>query len=52
MPTVTLTDMTIRALEPAEGKRVTYLDKYLEGFGVRVTENGAKPYVPHAWRRP
>jgi len=45
MPTVTLTDLTIRAFKPIDGKRVTYLDKAIEGFGVRVSANGVKTYV-------
>ena len=45
MPTVTLTDLTIKNLKPVEGKRVTYLDKSLKGFGVRVTEQGQMSYV-------
>ncbi len=34
MPVVTLTDITPR---PTPGKQVTYIDKSLKGFGVRVT---------------
>lgn len=45
MPTVNLTDLMIRSLRPIPGKRVTYLDKTLKGFGVRITENGAKTFV-------
>jgi hypothetical protein len=45
MPTITLTDLTIRNLQPVAGKRVTYLDKSLSGFGVRITENGIKTFV-------
>ena len=36
MPVITLTDLAIRHLKPEEGKQVTYLDKSLKGFGVRV----------------
>ena len=45
MPVVTLTDLTVRMLKPVPGKRVTYLDKGLKGFGVRVTPTGQKSYV-------
>ena len=45
MPSIALTDLTVRNLKPVPGKRVTYLDKALKGFGVRVTEHGAKSYV-------
>jgi hypothetical protein len=41
-----LTDLTVRSLKPVPGKRVTYLDKAIKGFGVRVTENGAKSFIP------
>jgi integrase len=36
MPVISLTDLTIRHLKPEAGKQVTYLDKTLKGFGVRV----------------
>lgn len=45
MPSITLTDLTVKNLKPVPGKRVTYLDKSIKGFGVRVTENGAKSFV-------
>jgi hypothetical protein len=45
MPLVTLTDLTIPSLKPVERRQVTYLDKTLKGFGVRVTEGGQKTYV-------
>ena len=40
-----LTDLTVRHLKPVPGKRVTYLDKAIKGFGVRITENGIKTFV-------
>ena len=40
MPVVTLTDITLRSLRPTSGKQVTYIDKSLKGFGVRVNERG------------
>ena len=45
MPIVTLTDITLRSLRPVTGKQVTYIDKSLKGFGVRVTGTGAMSYV-------
>ena len=45
MPTVTLTDITVRSLKPVAGKQVTYIDRSLKGFGVRVTETGVMSYV-------
>ncbi len=36
MPVITLTDLAIRHLKPEAGRQVTYLDKTLKGFGVRV----------------
>jgi site-specific recombinase XerD len=45
MPVVTLTDVTLRNLKPTPGKQVTYIDKALKGFGVRVSETGAMSYV-------
>jgi integrase len=45
MPTLTLTDISVRSLKPVPGKQVTYVDKSLKGFGVRVTEAGAMSYV-------
>jgi len=38
-------DLTVRNLKPVPGKRVTYLDKAIKGFGVRITENGVRTYV-------
>lgn len=45
MPVVTLTDISIRSLKPKVGQRVTYFDKSLKGFGVRVSETGHGSYV-------
>ena len=45
MPQIASTDLAIRALKPTPGKQVTYLDKSLKGFGVRITEKGAKMLV-------
>jgi integrase len=45
LPTVTLTDITIGNLKPADGKRITYLDRSLKGFGVMVMPAGHASYV-------
>lgn len=45
MPIVILTDLSIRNLKPTPGKRVTYLDKTLKGFGVRITDTGQMSFV-------
>jgi len=36
VPVVTLTDLAVKHLKPVPGRQVTYLDKSLKGFGVRV----------------
>jgi len=45
MPVVNLTDLTVRSLKPVEGKQVTYVDRGLKGFGVRVSPSGHASYV-------
>jgi integrase len=45
MPVIVLTDITLRNLKPVPGKQVTYIDRTLKGFGVRISENGARSYV-------
>ena len=55
MPTVTLTELTLRHLALVVGRQVIYLDKNgPTGFGVRVTEKGARSFVltygPHRKR--
>lgn len=45
MPIISLTDLSLRNLKPETGKQVTYIDKSLKGFGVRVSETGAKSFV-------
>jgi integrase len=42
----TLTDRFVRGLKPAPaGKRIEHWDTRIDGFGVRVTDKGAKSYV-------
>jgi len=45
VPVVTLTDVTLRTLKPVPEKQVTYIDKSLKGFGVRVSPAGHASYV-------
>jgi integrase len=45
IPTIALTDLAVKHLKPVEGKRITYLDKSLKGFGVMVTPSGHASYV-------
>ena len=45
MPRATLTDISIRSLKAPEKGQVTYLDDNLSGFGVRVSQGGAKTFV-------
>ncbi len=45
MPVITLTDLTIRNLKPPERGASFHLDRNLKGFGVKVTDKGAKSYV-------
>lgn len=40
MSVVTLTDITLRSLRPTPGKQLTYIDKSLKGFEVRVNGRG------------
>ncbi|MDP2367238.1 tyrosine-type recombinase/integrase [Rhodoferax sp.] len=40
-----LTDLSLRTLKPVAGKQVTYTDRSLKGFGVRVGKSGAMTYV-------
>src|SRR5260370_1404165 len=45
MPTIALTDLTLKSLKPAAGKRITYLCKQVKGFGVMVLPSGHRSYV-------
>jgi integrase len=44
MPKAHLTDITVRALKPGS-KQLTYWDSTLPGFGLRVSQAGAKSWV-------
>lgn len=45
MPSVRLTDISIKALKAPEKGQTMYLDETLTGFGVRVSQGGAKTFV-------
>jgi integrase len=45
MPTVLLTDLTVRALKPPPRGQVTYWDKTFPTFGLRCSQGGAKTWV-------
>ena len=45
MPIVSLTDLTVRNLKSPQKGQVTYWDKGLKGFGVRVSQGGTKTWV-------
>jgi integrase len=46
MPKRTLTDRLLRTLKPAKpGQRYEVMDAIVPGFGVRVTEKGAKTFI-------
>ena len=40
-----MTDVSIRALKPPQKGQVTFLDKSLSGFGVRVSQGGTKTFT-------
>ena len=44
MPNATLTDITIRKLQPPEKGQVTVWDS-LPGFGIRVSQGGTKSFI-------
>ena len=45
MPTVHLTDISIKSLKAPEQGQTTYTDDSLPGFGVRVSQGGVKAFV-------
>ena len=45
MPKATLTELSIRNLAPPATGQVTYWDKMLAGFGLRISQGGTKSFV-------
>ena len=45
MPTTSLTDRTLKTLPRPDSGQVTYWDSGLAGFGVRVSQGGARSFV-------
>jgi len=45
LPTVRLTQLGIEKLAPPASGRVVYWDRHLPGFGLRVTESGARSWI-------
>lgn len=45
MPTIALTDLSIKAIRAPEKGQVTYTDTNLPGFGVRVSQGGSKTFT-------
>src|ERR1700730_13058587 len=45
MPTVTLTARNVAKLAAPESGRIEYFDKHLSGFGLRVTDKGARSWI-------
>ena len=44
MPKIALTDISIRALKPPDKGQTDYWDQHLTGFGVRLSQGGAKSF--------
>jgi len=52
VPKINLTDITVRKLRPPPAGQITYWDSTLTGFGLRVSQGGAKTFtVVHGARR-
>ncbi len=45
MAKIALTDVSVRALRPPEKGQKTYWDSSLSGFGIRVSQGGAKTWI-------
>jgi integrase len=45
LTTIQLTDISVRALKPPEKGQVTYHDKSLPGFGLRLSQGGTRVYT-------
>jgi hypothetical protein len=42
---IALTDVSVRALQPPEKGQKTYWDSSLSGFGIRISQGGAKTWI-------
>ena len=51
MPTVALTDLTIRKLKIPERGQQDFFDTTLKGFGVRVSQGGSKTFFLMQWKK-
>ena len=45
MPKAVLTDISVRALSPPERGQITYWDEMVSGFGIRISQGGAKSFI-------
>jgi len=45
MPTIALTDVTVRSLEAPLSGQTTYWDENVPGFGIRISQGGTKSFV-------
>jgi integrase len=45
MPSIRLTQVAVDKLKPPARGRVVFWDRHLPGFGVRITDNGAKSWI-------
>jgi hypothetical protein len=54
VPKIAMTDVSVRALQPPETGRNMFWDKSFPGFGLRISQGGAKAWVmidPRSRRR-
>ena len=52
MPKANLTELSVRALKAPRNGQVTYWDKSIPGFGIRVSQGGTKTFtLVHGYRR-
>jgi integrase len=45
LPKAVLTDISVRALSPPERGQITYWDEMVSGFGIRISQGGAKSFI-------
>jgi integrase len=45
LPTITLTDISLRALKPPATGQIVYYDKSLPGFGIRISQGGSRTWI-------